>query len=211
MIADARLVHEDRDDPNVVSHDELALARAVALQMHRAVALGRGARLDLDASIQRHGVRLRVVATTTGGLRRRRGRALPLLGREVVDEHRDALVFEQRAIFGRVSPRRHDDLLVRGAVREVHEGQVRRAVGERRQVAEHRRPQQLHDLVRERRPELDAARAVLRVVALALHELAELVGGVARDGDADAEGGYPCGALAVHAWFLTACVSPTKL
>ena len=78
-----------------------------------------------------------------------------------------------------------------------------RAVGERRQVAEHRRPQQLHDLGRERRPELDAARAVLRVVALALHELAELVGGVARDGDADAEGGDACRALAVHTCFLT--------
>ena len=75
---------------------------------------------------------------------------------------------------------------------------MRRAVGERRQVAEHRRPQQLHDLVRERRPELDAARVVFRVVPLPLHELAELVGGVARDGDADAKGGYPCGALAVH-------------
>ena len=78
---------------------------------------------------------------------------------------------------------------------------MRRAVGERRQVAEHRRPQQLHDLVRERRPELDAARVVFRVVALALHELAELVGGVARDGDADAKGGDACGALAVHLVF----------
>ena len=67
LVADARLVHEHGDDADVVADDELALARAVAFQMHRAAPLGRGARLDLDAAVSVTEHVCGVVAAMTGG------------------------------------------------------------------------------------------------------------------------------------------------